>query len=445
VNDQANLVLQGLVTNVEINAPVMVTGGQNIQKAVIKAEGVKLDEAPQETELGDNIESVTIGEEERDKDWIADANAVRAAQADLTLGDVSTVTADLMLPLKQGEATITWASSNTNAVTVDGKVTRPAAGQEDVTVTLTATITVGQVSMEKTFEVTVKALSKTSGGSGGGGGLSTTKGSKFIKAATGGTISFEQLTVEIPAGVLPKNATFTVGILKPDKADDLVPEDMRVKLGSDVYEITTTGQSDFGDNTIAIKIAFDSSKIAGEEQPVLHYYDEPAGEWVALETTVIQENGNWYAVTHVNHLTKFAIFSTVVEEVPEIPDVKVIKLTIGQLAASISGTPYTMDVKPYIDIRASRTMVPVRFISEALGAGVEWIPTARQVKITDAGKVITLNIGSPNVLVDGIQSTIDCAPEIVSDRTFIPLRFVSENLGAQVHYENLTKEITITR
>ncbi len=126
-------------------------------------------------------------------------------------------------------------------------------------------------------------------------------------------------------------------------------------------------------------------------------------------------------------------------------EVNAIKLTIGQLVASINGTPYTLDVKPYIDTKAGRTLVPIRFISEALGAGVEWIPDARQVKITDSGRILILTIGNRNVLFDNTQLAIDCAPEIVSERTFLPLRFVSENLGAQVIYEDQTKEITISR
>ncbi len=287
--------------------------------------------------------------------------------------------------------------------------------------------------------------------SGGGGGSREndtpntppeTEVSKSITAITGGTVSCEQLTVEILAGALPEDATVSAGKLTSNEENEVVPEGMRLKLGSDVYEITTTGSKVFGDQTITIKISYDSSKIAAEEQPVMHYYDESAGKWMVLETTVVQENGKWYAITHVNHLTKFAVISTTVEEVP---DVNVVKLTIGQPAASVNGTPYSLDVKPYIDTKAGRTLVPIRFISEALGADVEWIPDVRQVKITDAGKTLILTIGTRNVLVDGTQSTIDCAPEIVSERTFLPLRFVSENLGAQENYEDQTKEITITR
>lgn len=83
---------------------------------------------------------------------------VATAKANLDLGDISAVTEDLTLPGTQDEATVTWASSDTSVISNDGKVTRPAKGEADATVTLTATIEVGSVSDTKDFVVTVKAL-----------------------------------------------------------------------------------------------------------------------------------------------------------------------------------------------------------------------------------------------------------------------------------------------
>ncbi|WP_051688298.1 stalk domain-containing protein [Desulfofalx alkaliphila] len=299
-------------------------------------------------------------------------------------------------------------------------------------------------------KITVTTSSSSGGGGGGGGGTITpsqseTEVSKSIIAATGGTVDCEELTVEIPAGALPGNATFSANKLTQSEANKIVPEGMRVKLGSDVYQITTTGSRNFGDNTITIKLAYNASKIAADEQPVLHYYDEVTEKWVPLETEIVQENGKWYAITHVNHLTKFAVFSTVKgEEIKE--PVKVIKLTVGQVAAKVNGNAYTMDTAPYVDTQANRTLVPVRFVSEALGAKVNWNAETREVNITDGGKDIMLTIGSNNVLVNGQTKVIDCAPTVVlPGRTFVPLRFVSETLGATVDYDAVTKEITINR
>lgn len=122
-----------------------------------------------------------------------------------------------------------------------------------------------------------------------------------------------------------------------------------------------------------------------------------------------------------------------------------VKLTLGQLAASAGGRPYTLEAAPFVNAGANRTLVPLRFVSEALGAEVTWLGQSRQVEIKDGAKQIVLTVGSRDILVGEVRSAIDCAPEIVSGRTFVPLRFVSEALGARVDYNANTREITITR
>jgi len=123
-----------------------------------------------------------------------DAEKVATAKANLTLGDLSAVTADLTLPTTQDEATVTWASSNTNVITNDGQVTRPVAGQPDAAVTLTATITVGEVSDTKEFTVTVKA-------------------EEAIEPTTHTlTLSGEGLTSDPAAGAIAENISVTITV-----------------------------------------------------------------------------------------------------------------------------------------------------------------------------------------------------------------------------------------
>ncbi|MFZ5899034.1 MAG: copper amine oxidase N-terminal domain-containing protein [Bacillota bacterium] len=90
--------------------------------------------------------------------------------------------------------------------------------------------------------------------------------------------------------------------------------------------------------------------------------------------------------------------------------------------------------------------MPIRFVSEALGAKVDWDAATRRVAIKDGGKVIVLTLGVPSALVNGQTTAIDCAPATMPPgRTFVPLRFVSETLGAVVDYDPVTRQITITR
>ncbi|NPV89205.1 MAG: hypothetical protein HPY50_00320 [Firmicutes bacterium] len=137
-------------------------------------------------------------------------------------------------------------------------------------------------------------------------------------------------------------------------------------------------------------------------------------------------------------------FTHIIAAAADLP--KTITLTIGSTAATVDGQPYTLDATPYIDADAGRTMVPVRFISEVLGAEVEWRAVTRQVVIKDGNIEIVLTIDSTLVRVNGTEQGMDCAPAILPPgRTFVPLRFVSEVLGAAVDYDSDDRRITITR
>ncbi len=123
-----------------------------------------------------------------------------------------------------------------------------------------------------------------------------------------------------------------------------------------------------------------------------------------------------------------------------------IKLTLGSADATVGGQPYTLDALPYVDQKAQRTLVPVRFVTQALGADVRWDNVTRRVTVTDGDQEIILTIDSAVIRVDGQAQTTDCAPRVLPPgRTFVPLRFISETIGARVNYDRDTKEISIMR
>lgn len=100
------------------------------------------------------------------------------------------------------------------------------------------------------------------------------------------------------------------------------------------------------------------------------------------------------------------------------------------------------DARPYIDAN-NRTLVPVRFIAEELGAQVEWEPVNQMVTVITRESYIELTIGSSHVIVNGEGWNLDTAAVITSERTFVPLRFVSEALGADVHWQGDTRTVVI--
>lgn len=102
----------------------------------------------------------------------------------------------------------------------------------------------------------------------------------------------------------------------------------------------------------------------------------------------------------------------------------------------------TIEAAPFIN-GSNRTMVPIRAISDAFGAEISWDDTTKTVTITTADKNINLNIGSQNAYVNDVIETLDCAPVIVNGRTFVPIRFISENLGCNVNYAAATKHIIV--
>src|SRR5699024_10166046 len=87
-----------------------------------------------------------------------DKEIVETIKNELTIGQITGVIADLQLPTNGiSGAEITWKTSNPEIISEEGVVNRPEAGDEDAVVTLTATITKGDYSLEKDFEVTVLA------------------------------------------------------------------------------------------------------------------------------------------------------------------------------------------------------------------------------------------------------------------------------------------------
>ena len=100
----------------------------------------------------------------------------------------------------------------------------------------------------------------------------------------------------------------------------------------------------------------------------------------------------------------------------------------------VNGTKINFpDAEPFID-ENSRTQVPIRFVGEALGADVSWDGNTKKVTITLNGKKVVLQIGNKNYEVNGQQKQMDTVALLKESRTFVPVRFVSEALGATVKW-----------
>jgi len=101
---------------------------------------------------------------------------------------------------------------------------------------------------------------------------------------------------------------------------------------------------------------------------------------------------------------------------------------------------------PPCQIINGRTMIPIRYVIEdpALQGTVSWDAGARKVNIICGEKNFEFKIASRKVVVNGQQISLDVAPYIYQNRTYIPLRFLSEQLAARVSWNSLKREVNIS-
>ncbi|MDR1641030.1 MAG: S8 family serine peptidase [Clostridiales bacterium] len=96
-------------------------------------------------------------------------------------------------------------------------------------------------------------------------------------------------------------------------------------------------------------------------------------------------------------------------------------------------------------IKQDRTLLPIRSVIEATGGTVLWDEKAQMVTIIDTDTVLQMVIGSRTIQVNGVSSSIDVAPDIINDRTMLPIRAVAENLGFDVGWIDTTRMAVLTK
>jgi len=113
-----------------------------------------------------------------------------------------------------------------------------------------------------------------------------------------------------------------------------------------------------------------------------------------------------------------------------------VRLTVGLTSYTVNNMLRAMDAAP--EIVSDRTFVPLRFIAEALGARVDWNDESRTAQVMLGGAALEVVIGE-------IAPGMDVPAMILNDRTMVPLRYISEALGAEVVWDPDAHTISITR
>lgn len=255
-----------------------------------------------------------------------------------------------------------------------------------------------------------------SGGGGGGGGGSkpaekpTEKPAE--KPAVSPTVDGKNDTVKIAETTAEANTAAA----NAAKADD------KVTL---VTEGTSVSGKDFT-NPAVLKIPADTKDVKNVNQLTLARLNAETGK---LEIV----GGSYDAKAN-------AVVGYVVEEgsyfVVEKESLTTISMQIGNNGVVLNNENKILDAAPLIS--QNRTMVPLRFIAEAFGANVSWAQDTKTVTIVIDGKVLTMRINQE-------LEDFGAAPIISNGRTMVPIRYISEELGANVIWVPSTKTVAIAR
>ncbi len=255
------------------------------------------------------------------------------------------------------------------------------------------------------------------------------------------SVSTPHATLELPAALVSALAAAGQDLnLTVTRGGEIADPEGGTVLGS-TTEITTdiVGETQVTIPLAGVSIPADPGERAAflNSLAVFTYHSDGETELITGEI-IYDANGNPVSISFpVDKFSTFAIVKL---------SKRTVTLTIGSPAAGLNGLAVALDAPAVVEPQSNRTLVPLHFIGEALGAKVEWLPANRQVRIKDGEKEIFLTIDSQLALLNGQSVKIDCAPGVAPPgRTFLPLRFISEALGAEVAYDEATKGIAITR
>jgi plastocyanin/uncharacterized protein YegJ (DUF2314 family) len=115
--------------------------------------------------------------------------------------------------------------------------------------------------------------------------------------------------------------------------------------------------------------------------------------------------------------------------------------TQPKINVTLDGKDLSLGQQPVI--QNGRTLVPYRAIGEKLGASVSYDGATKSVTVTKGSNVYVLTLGSKVATINGVEVGLDVPAQLMNNSTFVPLRFLSENLGIGVGYEGASKTVSL--
>lgn len=301
---------------------------------------------------------------------------------------------------------IAWASDKEDVATVkDGVVTGVDYGTATITATLGAT-TGTPATQAEGDEVT--------GGDTVTGGDNTTTPSNTLKASCTVTVFKKSSSGSSSSGGGGGGSAAKHGVTISDSKNGAVTASAAKAETGDKVILTPKADEGYELDKITAKDKDGKEVKLKAEKDGTYSFTMPKGG-VTVDTTFKQAEG-------ATNTDKPAAAT------------KTIVLQIGSTAALVDDRAIINDVAPVI--RNDRTLVPIRVITEALGGQVAWNEAAKEVILTVNGKEIKMTIGK-------VLEKYGVAPVIIGGRTFVPVRFVADELGAVTTWDDATKTVTI--
>ena len=303
--------------------------------------------------------------------------------------------------------------------TLNGTVTLTYAQTPDMSKVGKTTINITGTLSNDNYDIiyangTLTVSNRHSGGGGGGGSKPTKKPTEkpAEKSAVSPTVEGKNDTVKIAETTAEANTA----------AANAAKSDDKVTL---VTEGTSVSGKDFTEPAV-LKIPADTKDVKNVNQLTLARLNAETGK---LEIVGGSYDAKANAV--VGYVVKEGSYFVVEKE-----SLTTISMQIGNNGVVLNNENKILDAAPLIS--QNRTMVPLRFIAEAFGANVSWAQDTKTVTIVIDGKVLTMRI---NQELEGFGA----APIISNGRTMVPIRYISEELGANVIWVPSTRTVAIAR
>ena len=120
-----------------------------------------------------------------------------------------------------------------------------------------------------------------------------------------------------------------------------------------------------------------------------------------------------------------------------------ISLKVGSIEMAVDDSTIQLKVAPFI--QSGTTLVPLRAISQALGATVNYDSKTKSIEILLGKTQVIMQVGIPIMIVNGERKTISVPPIVKESTTFVPFRAIAEAFSCNVRWASETKEIVIER